>query len=506
MNDFSNQDMLEFDVTDFGPIIKAKVDMRPLMVFIGPSNTGKSYLAILIYALHRHFSASGHRHFSRKYQMRWRSKLPRGTIDALVEFMKKEFAENEEPPMGRKVFLPHMLTDSMRDYFEARAHDLGYEIGRCFGLGDLEALIRKGTSNSAQIGLRKYFSEGSAPIESKITIKSHETEFGVEIPENLPITINDRYGYDRELSREFRHLYQRAKISENLNHEMKDFLGVQSMKALGDLTLPSILGPLQRPAFYLPADRTGVMHAHNVVVSALIENAAMAGLRPAVRSPMLSGVLADFLEQLIELDGQPYPPHKSRDVLGKTLEEDILRGSVNIDRSKGGYPRFTYKPKGWKDDLPLMNASSMVSELAPVVLYLRHMVRDGNLLIIEEPESHLHPGMQVVFTRQIAALVNSGIRVIVTTHSEWLLEELANIVQRSRLSETGENSASDSEISLRPDQVGVWLFQPKNRPKGSVVKEIGFGDSGFYPSDFEEVAMALHNEWADVSSQIGDAE
>ena len=46
---------LQLEVADFGPIAKAKVDLRPLTVFVGPSNTGKSYLAILIYALHRFF-------------------------------------------------------------------------------------------------------------------------------------------------------------------------------------------------------------------------------------------------------------------------------------------------------------------------------------------------------------------------------------------------------------------------------------------------------------------
>ena len=41
------------DVTDFGPITKASVEMRPLTIFVDPSNTGKSYLAVLTYALHR---------------------------------------------------------------------------------------------------------------------------------------------------------------------------------------------------------------------------------------------------------------------------------------------------------------------------------------------------------------------------------------------------------------------------------------------------------------------
>ncbi len=214
---------------------------------------------------------------------------------------------------------------------------------------------------------------------------------------------------------------------------------------------------------------------------------------------MLSGVLADFLGQLIETAQSARLHQKQKQDLGKGIENAILDGSVRIDRlAPVDYPRFAYRPRGWKADLPLANASSMVSELAPVVLYLRHVIEPGNILIIEEPESHLHPAMQVVFTRQLAALIEVGVRVIVTTHSEWLLEELANIVRRSKLSKAdrGDN------IALRPDQVGVWLFKPKTRPKGSVVKEIRLEDSGLYPSGFDDVASALHNDWADTESRI----
>ncbi len=56
MNDRFEQGSLEVEVSNFGPIVEAKIDLRPLTVFVGPSNTGKSYLAKLIYALHRFFS------------------------------------------------------------------------------------------------------------------------------------------------------------------------------------------------------------------------------------------------------------------------------------------------------------------------------------------------------------------------------------------------------------------------------------------------------------------
>ena len=48
---------LTIDVTDFGPIARGCVELRPLTVFVGPSNTGKSWLATLAYALHRHFGS-----------------------------------------------------------------------------------------------------------------------------------------------------------------------------------------------------------------------------------------------------------------------------------------------------------------------------------------------------------------------------------------------------------------------------------------------------------------
>ena len=44
---------LELSVRNFGPIARADIDLRPFTVFVGPSNMGKSYLAALIYALHK---------------------------------------------------------------------------------------------------------------------------------------------------------------------------------------------------------------------------------------------------------------------------------------------------------------------------------------------------------------------------------------------------------------------------------------------------------------------
>ncbi len=279
------------------------------------------------------------------------------------------------------------------------------------------------------------------------------------------------------------------------------------MDELLEIIFPYVVGHVSRPAHYLPADRAGVMHAHRTVVSALVERATSVGIRREMPTLMLSGVLADFLGRLISLNDVPYKKRGHARYIALEIEKAMLHGSVRseaIAKTGASYPVFSYLPSGWKDDqnLPLMNVSSMVSESAPVVLYLRHVVRPGDVLIIEEPEAHLHPAMQVEFTRQLAAAVKAGVRVIATTHSEWILEELANLVRISGPSEAERKDISGG-IALEPHEVGTWLFQPKERPKGSVVREISLDvESGTFAAGYDDVAADLHNRWAKIESRL----
>ena len=269
--------------------------------------------------------------------------------------------------------------------------------------------------------------------------------------------------------------------------------------------MPQVVGELSRPAHYLPADRAGVMHAHRVVVSALVERSASAGLRNAPQIPTLSGVLADFLEQLIKLDEGESRTRRLGTDFAKDIERDILSGAIRFDLSDARYPSFFYRPDGWKTDLPLLNTSSMVTELAPVVLYLRHLVARGDTLIIEEPESHLHPEMQAALARHLARLARSGVHVIVTTHSEWLLDQFANLVRMSELDTKRRSGLPGSDAALRPDQFGAWLFKRKQRPNGSIVEEISIDpDAGGLLSDYGGVADQLYGDWSEIGNRIAE--
>ncbi len=515
MKDLPSRGFSELEVKNFGPIVEARIDLRPLTVLVGPSNTGKSYLAILLYALHRFLSGGS---LSRDpflpssgvFRRGRERKLSRRKFDALSQWAEKALGEMELPKSDIAL---DPVSDLVRSVFTESGKEVGRglseEIGRCFGIGDeIGSLVRKESGGDMRVVFRKPVPNDSESfVRSGLTVSRRGAlDFSTEIPEEMSMRLGPKNPGNYGL---MRHMAADLLSSSGGNGRKREYEAWRLIDALASSQLPGVFAPLHLPAFYLPADRTGVMHGHNFMVSELIKSAPMAGFVTDIPTPTLSGVLADFLQQLISLGNESARRYwrrgsrRSRNNLGERFEKKVLRGSVHTDESETGYPSFTYQPQGWKAKLPLMNASSMVSELAPVVLYLRHIVLPEDLLVVEEPESHLHPAMQVEFVRQLAAVVNSGIRVIITTHSECLLGALANLVKSSELYKGRKSKTGEDDAALRPDQVGVWLFQPKRRPKGSVVKEVPLDEeTGLFPSGFSDVTVALYNEWADISNRV----
>lgn len=516
MNSPSDTGSLELSVTNFGPIVEANIDLRPLTVFVGPSNTGKSYLAILIYALHQvlrvdDFDPESERRFRRHISYTLFPggssnvrELSKSNMDVLFDWMESTFSGSDRTtsPDTFIIDLPDSIYVMVRSLLSNIRHAsdiLHGEIRRCFGVETTSRLIRHSSRDGAHVALRGRVSravENDAPFKYEFSMRGESHEFTASAPDRPPESVDvNTYQYlwmtDYEmLRREFRR-----------DREERSFLATHVVNVLARSIASRIFNPLSRPAFYLPADRTGVMHAHRVVVGALVQRAASVGLRPGTPVPALSGVLADFLEELIGLDQAPFRERRLGNRLARGLERDLLDGSVRSVPSETGYPSFSYRPEGWKEDLPLANTSSMVSELAPVVLYLRHVVLAGDVLIIEEPESHLHPAMQAAFARQLARLVRAGLRVLVTTHSEWVLDQFANLVRLSALEETQRKGLGEGE-ALRPEHFGAWLFKPKRRPKGAVVEEIRVDpDAGGLVTGYGEVAEDLYNTWAEIGNR-----
>jgi len=103
-------------------------------------------------------------------------------------------------------------------------------------------------------------------------------------------------------------------------------------------------------------------------------------------------------------------------------------------KEKDGEIRFvsTARKPNAKFDIPLYIASSSARGLSAFYFYLLHVAQEGQLLIIDEPESHLSPSNQIALARLLVFCVNANIKVLITTHSDYILKEINNLVMLSQ--------------------------------------------------------------------------
>ena len=103
---------------------------------------------------------------------------------------------------------------------------------------------------------------------------------------------------------------------------------------------------------------------------------------------------------------------------------DLLSGGEYKATREGIY----YVPNKSSVKLTMGESASSVRSLLNVGMYIRHIACPGDFVMIDEPELNLHPMNQCLMARLLAKLVNSGIRVFITTHSDYILKEFNTLI------------------------------------------------------------------------------
>ena len=496
-------------VRDFGPVAEGDVELRPLTVFVGPSNTGKTYLAILTYALHRVFGGFPRLPLPSDF-MYGRFGLFRGLhrkAPAIEKPMSEEVLESMLDKLSTKgrAFRFSDLPESMREAVESSLNhpgvfgaELETELQRCFDLEAVSEMVRRPSRHDARISLSVH-EEGCDLWQFDMDASQGETAVRGRI-ENMVLLRGGQEPDSSPSGRRFEIFRRLAKIGRRNPYVLHELLELVSGRYAD--TPPG-------DVFYLPAVRGGIMQSHRVIASALVARSTRAGFERIPQIPTFSGGVADFMQRLILYDEDKVASEHLAE-MAVALEKETLAGRIlTVRAAAGGYPEFVYRPRGTQQDIRLTRASSMVSELAPVVLFLREILSPGDTFIIEEPEAHLHPAAQTQMARCLARLVRAGVRVVVTTHSDWLLQEIANLMREGEIGGVSEEPSSGDSLPawLHPSEVGIWLFSREAEHAGSRVQEIPFDRvEGVEPRDYEEVAEALYNRSAELQNRLAEAE
>ena len=467
---------LRLAVKNFGPIREGEVEFKPLTVFIGPNNSGKSYMATLLYAMTRALTGgvgTGH-----------------GALFSTTDM---------------QAFYPNEISDTDRKALDEWRQTLS----------DISTEPDKGLISKAQPAFQKIFYTGVERIEVDIQ-KALRDYFGSYYLVNLISRGSDQArGFSIDLFGQGNHeafvnIRERADKSYSKIDGQKIIPRPVALEILNAGAVPRQLHPypsmgvsllwrrglayLGMPrgrAIYLPSGRSGLLHVWQLTASIAV---GMLGWHMGGRDfeiPPFSAVARDFTQQLINLQprtqGIGHPSPFSHAIT--LMEDEILRGTVNIRMSKN-VPTMSYESDTLQ--LPIQRVSSMISELAPIHLWVSHLLEEGDTLIIDEPEAHLHPENQRLIAQVLVRLMNAGVRVVCATHSSLILHQLSNHILATSSGKFGKVGFSEHD-RLNLEDIGVYLFELAE--DGSQIKEVEVdSDFGISEDEFVRVAEQIGEE------------
>lgn len=124
--------------------------------------------------------------------------------------------------------------------------------------------------------------------------------------------------------------------------------------------------------------------------------------------------------------------------------------------------------------LPIGVASSLSRSVAGLAQYLRTMANPGDIILIDELEMNAHPAAQLALVELMAVMVSHGIRIVLTTHSPYVIDHLNNLLEAGRAPEERQAKLAEEfqlktpRAFLTREQVSVYAFEATE--DGSEVK------------------------------------
>lgn len=179
------------------------------------------------------------------------------------------------------------------------------------------------------------------------------------------------------------------------------------------------------------------------------------------------------------------------------LERELLLGEVNI--SNDGEILFIPNNSP-STKLPIQMTASIIKTLSSLVVYLKHRAEDNDLIIIDEPEINLHPENQIILTRIFARLANKGFRLLISTHSDYIVRELNNLLILSRKDNTSvmknaEEFGYKNDEYINQEDLGVYAFKFDNKVN---IEQIPVTETGF---NIEAMDLAIDKQ-SDISERL----
>jgi hypothetical protein len=492
---------MELSVKNLGRLKEARLTIKPLTVFVGPNHTNKTWTAYSLYGIARNL--------------------------ARVEF-------------GARRSLGFAVSAALQAKIEATADEL---LGELIGKPALEVKARVTTVDVCRglLASEPTFSLDALGLGAVLGIPEsaftgatahlHATpdEFRAAVYSALeviykPSGLELEWRFIREDGTPQAHPYILRVAAKGRTEASRAFAEAKTILRENLVSAVGLLAyTLFDDAVVLPAER-----------KALLSLDQMESYRPSLadaREATFASPIYDFMymvDAARRLRNVPAVRPKFPLALARVLRDRIIQGDINFEdhdqpRTSGAATPIAISSRTNGDphgsltyvtndgiDLSIHAAAAIVRSLAGLDIYLKDYCDRGGLLVIDEPELNAHPEAQLKIIEFLALLVHHGVRVVLTTHSPYVVDHLSNLMQASRLGETGKNSIASrfklgmSEAFLSPDDVSVYLFNESGDVDDLLDREQGMIDLTSFSRPTEYMTNLVNAIWDAVDNEAHD--
>jgi len=403
---------MKINIKNLGAVQTASIELKPLTIFIGENNTGKTWAAYTISSL-----------FGRESFVDYHTNFLKGNIRQKYPPIDKLINDLYTTGSG-KLDTEQFLEEFSEKYYSSLCRTTPNRLG-----------LMMGSTNPLFSKVKISINISNNIDEMKKSVRSMGIDYSFPRGTNKKGLINVK---KKDNDNTIIFYFSENRSKDELSYEIIN-------EFVSRIILMLIHRSIYFDIHYLPAERTGIISfldtfdikeekieikTNNMDINSSNQ---FQGLIPLPVANLISSIsnLSNFKQiQKIKLE-RTEKIFKFYNKLADILENEVLEGKIEYKNNESGIGNsLIYRHSNVKDlELDLSIASSTVKDLAPLILYIRYLIEPQSVVIIDEPEMNLHPKNQAKLMEFLVMLVNLKINVIMVTHSPYMVNHLENLIK-----------------------------------------------------------------------------
>lgn len=124
-----------------------------------------------------------------------------------------------------------------------------------------------------------------------------------------------------------------------------------------------------------------------------------------------------------------------------------------------------YVFKKEQEEIKLVNTAMGIKYLGILQVLSNHNhFYHGQILILDEPEVHLHPNWQLKLAQWIVDIAQQGVKILVNSHSPYMIEAIQRYSKQKNFSAKVHFYLADQHIIMQNDQALSQIFEKLSEP------------------------------------------